>query len=710
MKSSSALFLNSNISARLTGIEHSSLLRASIFLQNGLERVFIVTFKHNERLDEHIAMQMDTKRYDERIEFVSIWDLLLGFVDLIDGRLHRGYEVGRKYRSTNAMEIVYDEKGTKAKVCYFGVDGELGLVEIVSDEKLRSGFYIVNNGTDLEFVGSEQKLYELGLSRLVKKIGGAILAVVDRNEVAYVPAIMCRQELQGSVDLRVVSVIHSTHYKGKNSDGAIKSFYAEIFDVKLPPADGVVVLSSAQLRDVTKRISHQRVHYIPHAVGALAKYADLKRDPRLVVYVARLSKEKRHIEAIDIFAKVLRSVPDARLEIYGIGEERKKIIEHIERLRLGGSVKLMGYAYDVYRVFASARVSISTSSIEAFGLFVLESLSMGCPCVAYGIKYGLEEIIEDGKSGFVVRDGDSDEFARRVVELLSSEVLHEQLSSYASLDVAHRYSVTKCFKRWSDLYEQMSIGVQAHHKEMVAEYASRLLSMVSVIEGSHKYVKKVALFRERIVYVDLECYGVKIAIDVRIETAQASIIVFGRDLYDKGVLVGSIKSGLVDLGVSEDLGVFVVASLASGVEEVAKLLLEWVSRVEDLFELLSKEQVSMMKLESLRGLMQQKLESRSQGAFLERVWIYDGRMVVLDFEIFGRVLAFDMRLDMSKNALRVEMFIRKTKEQIELVEGYMLGSKDGKYTIYDGDGLDLDGVVRVILSYVYMVASRRVLK
>ena len=62
----------------------------------------------------------------------------------------------------------------------------------------------------------------------------------------------------------------------------------------------------------------------------------------------------------------------------------------------------------------------SLKGTEPFGLVVTEAMAAGVPVVAFA-NDAMPEIIEDGKTGFLVPEGDTDSAAERVLRILEDD-------------------------------------------------------------------------------------------------------------------------------------------------------------------------------------------------------------------------------------------------------------------------------------------------
>ena len=98
--------------------------------------------------------------------------------------------------------------------------------------------------------------------------------------------------------------------------------------------------------------------------------------------------------------------PDWRLHIYGEGRARASLTQQSHRLGLDDQVRLPGYTEDFRGVLAGASAYALTSRAEGFPMVLIEAMSAGVPLVAMDCPRGPAEIVDDGKNGLLVDDGD----------------------------------------------------------------------------------------------------------------------------------------------------------------------------------------------------------------------------------------------------------------------------------------------------------------
>lgn len=93
-------------------------------------------------------------------------------------------------------------------------------------------------------------------------------------------------------------------------------------------------------------------------------------------------------------------------------------------------------------------VCLFPSKIDSFWMTIIESLSIWVPVVAFDINW-VSEIIKSWQNWFLVKS--SDEFTKRVLEILTDEALYNKLSNNA-LDIVNSFSWKNFEKQLQDIF------------------------------------------------------------------------------------------------------------------------------------------------------------------------------------------------------------------------------------------------------------------
>ncbi len=165
------------------------------------------------------------------------------------------------------------------------------------------------------------------------------------------------------------------------------------------------------------------VTIVPNGCVVPAKVApvEVRGDP-VIVYTGRLVGHKRIDRVVDLAGELAGSWPRLAVHIIGRGPERESLARRIARGGLDGRVRLHGFVPEARKValLGAARLNVTASEFEGWGLTVLEAAALGVPTVAYDVA-GLRDSVRDGVTGWLVRDGEklADVVERALAELES---------------------------------------------------------------------------------------------------------------------------------------------------------------------------------------------------------------------------------------------------------------------------------------------------
>jgi glycosyltransferase involved in cell wall biosynthesis len=165
-----------------------------------------------------------------------------------------------------------------------------------------------------------------------------------------------------------------------------------------------------------------------------------------LVCVASLRPEKGVERLVHILAPLLSS-REATLTIVGDGPERGRIKEVITGLGLSRSVTTAGAQQDVRPALHQADVYVSAAFVEGFGIAVAEAAAAGLPSVCLAVPGGLDAVVRDGVTGYLVPENQKDLFRERVSLLCRDPALRERMGTAARNHVAQHFSLEETGKQ-----------------------------------------------------------------------------------------------------------------------------------------------------------------------------------------------------------------------------------------------------------------------
>jgi glycosyltransferase involved in cell wall biosynthesis len=209
-----------------------------------------------------------------------------------------------------------------------------------------------------------------------------------------------------------------------------------------------VAVSPSTVRSMRERLSWTGpVYVVPNGVTPPPAIPD--GDGTGLVCVSRLVPHKRIGKLFDL-AERLRTP----LHIVGRGPEEHALRATAAARGLGELVLLPGYLpeYDKIALVARARLHLSTSRGEGWGLSVTEAAALGVPTVAFDVD-GLRDAVLDGVTGWLVRAGESfEDTVELALKELSDPRRREEMAS-ACRDWAAQFDWSRSADRMAALLD-----------------------------------------------------------------------------------------------------------------------------------------------------------------------------------------------------------------------------------------------------------------
>lgn len=214
------------------------------------------------------------------------------------------------------------------------------------------------------------------------------------------------------------------------------------------PVDHYIVLNDGtrgRMALTRLGIPEEKITFLPN--GMDTEWADLpvNRDEArramglpidrvLVVTFSRLVKSKR----IELFLRAAAAIDPALLAraafvVGGDGPERRRLENEAERLGLADKVIFPGIIQhrDVPHFLKASDIFAATNELTNMSLPPCEAILCGVPVVAFDVS-GTAEVVRDGETGLLVRNGDVAEFAEKLELLLGDEQLRRKLGRQAA--------------------------------------------------------------------------------------------------------------------------------------------------------------------------------------------------------------------------------------------------------------------------------------
>ncbi len=157
----------------------------------------------------------------------------------------------------------------------------------------------------------------------------------------------------------------------------------------------------------------------------------LSQPCKTLIFLGRLSKEKRVDRLLKVWAKLTSSHPTWQLRIVGDGSERGPLQKLALDLGIQQSVHWTLWSDDVWASLASAHAYCLVSDYEGFPQSMLEAMACGLPIAVLDCSPAIRQTITDGETGLIIPS--ESQIHAVLNRLLESETLRETLGENAAI-------------------------------------------------------------------------------------------------------------------------------------------------------------------------------------------------------------------------------------------------------------------------------------
>ncbi|HEY4479534.1 MAG TPA: glycosyltransferase [Candidatus Paceibacterota bacterium] len=205
-------------------------------------------------------------------------------------------------------------------------------------------------------------------------------------------------------------------------------------------ADQVRVVSLRIARSLESLVEKKKIKILPIFVdiesganhnGAEQSKIIFNRFSHVILMISRLAPEKNFACALEAFSRLLRTYPKALLVIVGSGPEKANIEYIAHDLGIARSVILTGWQGAVRPYYKKAKLFLSTSWYEGYGLALVEAAAAGIPIVTTNVGI-VGDVLVDGESALVCDVNDADCLTIKMTTLIKDQELEQRLKTNAA--------------------------------------------------------------------------------------------------------------------------------------------------------------------------------------------------------------------------------------------------------------------------------------
>src|SRR5438046_1909485 len=198
----------------------------------------------------------------------------------------------------------------------------------------------------------------------------------------------------------------------------------------------------------------QRVAAEQDGRGESRRVLGIAPDRFAVGWIGRMTGVKRTDDVLRAFRRLRDRGVDACLCMIGDGPDRPAVERRAHELGVMRDTLFLGYQEDVAPYYAAFDAMILPSINEGTPVSAMEALAAGRPVVATRVG-GVPDVVQEGRDGFLVDPGATDDLAERLTRLARDPDLRERMGAAGRERVLPRHAVARLIEDVDRLYRSL---------------------------------------------------------------------------------------------------------------------------------------------------------------------------------------------------------------------------------------------------------------
>jgi len=292
--------------------------------------------------------------------------------------------------------------------------------------------------------------------------------VVDREHIEIlhvhyamphaISAILARDLADHPV--KVVTTLHGTDITVLGFDPTFKKMISH----GIEQSDAVTAVSNSLVKQTKEKLGVKKdisviynfvneQEYYKRNLNHIKKQYNIKSDEKVVIHISNFRKVKRVEDVIHTFSKIQSKIK-AKLLLVGDGPETSTAFQLVKKLGLEQYVLFLGKQKNISELLSISDLKLLLSEQESFGVVLLEAMTCKVPCIGTRVG-GIPEVVEHGKTGYLVELGDITQAAAYGIELLTNEEKWQAFSDDALVFAKTNFHSEHILKQYNELYDDV---------------------------------------------------------------------------------------------------------------------------------------------------------------------------------------------------------------------------------------------------------------
>ena len=234
----------------------------------------------------------------------------------------------------------------------------------------------------------------------------------------------------------------------------------------------IVVWTEKAKRDFIKSFPEieKKIEVVPFALP-LQKIKRVKKDKVTLLFISRYFYEKGGLEALEI----IDSLTKKHKEVFGvmISDIPQEVLQKYSKNDKIQFHSLVPHEKLMNEIYPNSDLLVYPGFSDSFGFVMPEAMSFGIPVITVN-NFARKEIVEDGKTGFVVEANQKFDWGEGPLKLANRERLIESLIEKTEKLIKNRQLLEKMSKECRKVIKEGKFSLKERNKKMKKIYEEAL--------------------------------------------------------------------------------------------------------------------------------------------------------------------------------------------------------------------------------------------
>ena len=349
------------------------------------------------------------------------------------------------------------------KICFFCANfensgGTERVTSIIANELVKLGYDV----TIISCIGGKKSFFKLDerikLDNLYDSCGGLKfnltasyklrkkLKKYDFDYIIDIDTIHSFFSIPAIIGLRT-KVISWEHFNFYSDLGIKRRGWGRILASKF--ADRIVTLTNEDREVFLKNLNvKSKIDYIYNPTSYPNEMKN-SCESKIAISIGRLTSQKGFDKLLDIWKKIEEKGSDWQLYIIGSGEDKEKLLEQKENLKLK-NVVFVENTKNIKEYYEKASIYLMTSRFEGLPMTLIEAQSFGLPIISYDIKTGPKDVINNEEDGYLIENNNEELFMEKFLELSKDREKIKEFSQKA-YENSRKFKLENIIKKWENI-------------------------------------------------------------------------------------------------------------------------------------------------------------------------------------------------------------------------------------------------------------------